>query len=124
MSSEFGLSKDSDLDPRITNSLLYRLIVKFLSGDIYCGFRESLEIAGGFNLTRNHGLVPHLASLFPGIPTKRFRSQIEGMIRDTGVDMNASTIISSFLKIVHMLWLRVSSEDRVVCVCFPSLEGS
>src|SRR6478609_6572482 len=59
------------------------------------------------------GLVPDAARLFPGVAVESVGRQIEGAVRDAGVDMDAAVIVVGVDVLAHVIGLWIVAEHRI-----------
>src|SRR5262245_50207892 len=68
--------------------------------------------------------VPDLPCLFPCVATDLHRGQVEGMVGNPGINVNAAVIGGRVYVVTHACGLRVLAEHGVVISCAGFLHGT
>ncbi len=74
---------------------------------------EGLEVAVGADVTGD-GVEPDLAGGLPGVAAEGGRNDVEGLVGDAGVDVDAAVVVLGVDVVTHVARLRVLAQARVV----------
>src|SRR5215216_1547122 len=65
----------------------------------------------GFQPGVTQRCIPYETSSLPGVPAHLGGSEVEGLVRDAGVDVHATVIVDGVDEVVHVRWLPVPFES-------------
>src|SRR6516225_7791602 len=110
-----GGDNNTHLYPSLLNcSSLVAVWAEELTGLLDCQRSETPKAGVRAQARVPQGLVPDLPCLLPRIPADLCRRKIKGTVRNTRIDVHAAAVPVGLDVILHMRWLRILTEDRVV----------
>lgn len=99
-------------------------LVGVLDGQV-CEFLERRARVHGADFRVEHGVVPDLSRLFPGVAAEGGGDEEEGAVGDARVQVHAAAVVAGFWVVsrreelpvpVHVAWLAVPARDGRVAV--------
>src|SRR4051812_32503357 len=104
-----------DLLPRLLHRLEFlAAVAEALARGLDGQLGEVAEERPLRELAAGQGVVPDLSRLLPGVAPERGGGQVERVVGDAGVDVDAAVVAAGADVVVHGRGLRVLAEDVVV----------